>query len=120
MKGQGERFPGEGCGQVKPGKPRGWRSMPGEMDLLLRKPDEPTGRRGLREHHGQRRLVELNQRAAIGVAGKHEVAAEFRQTAFGPPERLALLNVPAGTGGREQILGCRLAAAEKHERGQRN
>lgn len=93
--------------------------MTGETQLLLRKPDEPAIGRDLREHHGQRRFVKLNHRAPIWVAGQDEVAAEFRQTAFGLPKRLALLDMPAGTGGREQILR-RSAATQKHERGQRN
>lgn len=94
--------------------------MPGETVLLLGKPDKPTGGRRLRKHHGQRRFVELQEAAAVRVAGQNEVTAEFRQTLFRPPERLALLDVPAGTGGGEQILGRRLATAEKREHGQRN
>ncbi len=94
--------------------------MPGETVLLLGKPDEPAGGSGLREHHGQRRLVKLNQRPTVRVAGQDEVAAEFRQALSRPPERLALLDVPAGAGSREQTLGRRLAAAQKREHGQQN
>lgn len=111
MQCQRKRFPGQGRGQIQPGKPGWCRSVPGEMDLLLRKPDEPAGGSGLRKHHGQRRLVELNQRPAVRVAGKYEVTAEFRQALSWPPQGLALLDMPAGAGSREQTLGRRLAAA---------
>ena len=111
-------FPGQSRVQIKPGKPGRCRSMPGETHLLLRKPDEPAVGGGLDENHGHRSLVELKEAAAIRIARQNEVAAEFRQALFRPPERLALLNVPAGTGGCEQILGRRLATAKKREHGQ--
>jgi hypothetical protein len=43
----------------------------------------------------------LDQAASGGIAGEHEVAAKFRRTALRPPERLTLLNAPAGAGGGE-------------------
>lgn len=119
VKRQGKWFPGQGRGQIKPGKPGRCRPVSGETVLLLGKPDEPAGGSGLRKHHGQRRLVELNQRASVRVAGQHEVTAEFRQALFRPPEGLALLDMPAGAGSREQALGGRLAAAQKREHGER-
>ena len=54
------------------------------------------------------------------VAGEHKVAAELRQAALRTPERLALLDVPSGTGGGEQTLGGGLAAAEKPKTSQQN
>lgn len=118
--GWGKRFAGQGCWEIKPGKPRRSRPVPGKTHLPLWKPDEPAVGGGLGKHHGQRCLVELNQRAAIRVAGQYEVTAKFRQAAFRTPERLALLDAPAGAGSREQTLGRRLAAAQKREHGQRD
>ena len=54
------------------------------------------------------------------MAGQNEVAAEFRQPAFRPPQGLALLDMPAGTRCGEERLGGGLTAAENHEAGQQN
>jgi hypothetical protein len=120
MKRQGQWFSVQGRGQIKPANRVGGSPCPLKLMLLLGKPDKPAVGRRLRGHHGHRRLVELKEAAAVRiVAGQNEVAAEFRQALFRPPERLALLDVPAGTGGGEQILGRRLATAPKREQGQR-
>lgn len=118
MKRRRKLFSGKGRVQIKPRK-AGWpRPAPAEAHLSLRKFYQPLVGRGLREKNGHRRLVELNQAAPVVVAGEQEVAAEFRQAVLRTPERLALLDVPAGSSSGEQIFCVCLTAADKHQAGQ--
>ena len=120
MQGRRQLFTGQCRGQVKPEKTRRPRSMPAEAHLPGRKLNEPTVRRGLRGNHGHGRFVELKQTAALLIVCEYQIAADFRHSTARPPERLADLDIPAGTRRCEQTFGGRLAAAEKREAGQQN
>ena len=115
-----QRFSGQRGLEIKPAKARRPWPVPAETHLPLRKPDQPVGGGGLGKKDCHRRFVKLNQAASGIITGEHEVAAEFGQTALRPPERLALLDMPPGTGSCEQTLLGSLTPAEKQEAGQKH
>lgn len=57
--------------------------------------DEPFVWRGLRRNQRHRSLRELDEASTIGTGDHQKVAANFRVPAPRPPERLALLHLPA-------------------------
>src|SRR5580704_973177 len=115
MQGRRKFFVSERNVQIKPEKTGRPRSVPAETHLPRWKLDEPAVRGGLRSDHGHRSFIELKETAALLVVCEYKVAADFRHSAFRPPQGLADLHLPAGAGRCEKTFGGRLAAAKKRE-----